>query len=52
MMAAAAAVAGGRSIAPSKYLAIGMQNTDNLQIFDVATSTQNIQDNCYGIDYS
>lgn len=40
MMIGAAAVAGGHSLAPSKYLAIGMQNTDNLQIFDVATSTK------------
>jgi len=39
-MAAAASAGGGSPLAPSKYLAIGMQNTDNLQIFDVATSTQ------------
>lgn len=39
-MMMAAAAAGGRSIAPSKYLAIGMQNTDNLQIFGVATSAK------------
>lgn len=40
MIAAAASAGGGSPLAPSKYLAIGMQNTDNLQIFDVATSTQ------------
>lgn len=39
MIAAAASAVGGSLPAPSKYLAIGMQNTDSLQIFDVATST-------------